>query len=93
MFNWLLGISEKIERLNWCNLLDEPEAPKAQEASAVFNGADCGHKHWRARGWNTIGTCTCVDCGAVLFVDDALNATVNRLEQLERRIDEKLRAL
>jgi len=54
---------------------------------------DCEHKHWRARGWNTIGTCTCVDCGAVLYVDDALNATVNRLEQLERRIDEKLRAL
>ena len=54
--------------------------------------ANCEHKHWRARGWNIIGQCTCLDCGAVLFVDDALNATVDRLEALERRIDEKLRS-
>lgn len=68
------------------------EAMRIAEKIKAKSSAQCEHKHWRAHGWNVIGQCTCVDCGAVLFVDDALNATIGRLEALERRIDEKLRS-
>lgn len=73
--------------------LSEREAVRIAGEIKAKSSGQCEHKHWRAHGWNTVGQCACVDCGAILFVDDALNATVERLEALERRIDEKLRYL
>lgn len=50
----------------------------------------CEHKRWIVHGWNAIGQGTCLDCRKVLGLDDLLTGTASGLQELERRLEEKL---
>ena len=86
MFKIISRLEAWVDQFNWFNILDEPP----QEPQVEANGPACEHKRWVVNGWNAIGQGSCLDCHKAIGLDELLSGQASRLQELERRLEEKL---
>lgn len=62
----------------------------ASRMKSACEKKQCEHKRWRIKGGDLAGRATCLDCCETHFLDELINGTAERLQELEKRLEEKL---